>query len=111
MQLLSAVALACVAASGGQGTAALAYGAYMVAQNMSEPGMFMYLMDRVPERERSGVSALNFLVASSTQAIAAGFADSRVAANSQAQRVRTWFATWAELGWICAPELESLIKP
>jgi hypothetical protein len=45
------------------------------------------------------------------QAIAAGFADSRVAANSQAQRVRTWFATWAELGWICAPELESLIKP
>jgi len=29
-------------------------------------------MDRVPERERSGVSALNFLVASSTQAIAAG---------------------------------------
>jgi MFS family permease len=72
MQLLSAVALACLAASGGQGTAALAYGAYMVVQNMSEPGMFTYLMDRVPERERSGVSALNFLVASSTQAIAAG---------------------------------------
>ncbi len=71
MQLLSAVALACVAASGGQGTAALAYGAYMVVQNMSEPGMLTYLMDQVSESERSGVSALNFLVASSAQAIAA----------------------------------------
>jgi MFS family permease len=71
MQLLSAVALACIAASGGPGTAALAYGAYMVIQNMSEPGMLTYLMDRVPESERSGVSALNFLVASSGQAIAA----------------------------------------
>jgi len=72
MQLLSAVALACLAASGGQATAAFAYGAYMVVQNMSEPGMFTYLMDCVPERERSGVSALYFLVASSVQAIAAG---------------------------------------
>jgi MFS family permease len=71
MQLLSAAALACIAASGGPGTAALAYGAYMVVQNMSEPGMFTYLMECVPERERSGVSALNFLVASSAQAIAA----------------------------------------
>jgi MFS family permease len=72
MQLLSALALACLAASGGQGTAAVAYGAYMVVQNMSEPGMFTYLMDCVPESERSGVSALYFLVASSAQAIAAG---------------------------------------
>jgi MFS family permease len=71
MQMLSAIALACIAASGGPGTAALAYGAYMVVQNMSEPGMLTYLMDRVPESERSGVSALNFLVASSAQAIAA----------------------------------------
>jgi MFS family permease len=71
MQLLSAVALACIAASGGQVTAAFAYGAYMVLQNMSEPGMFTYLMESVPESERSGVSALNFLVASSTQAVAA----------------------------------------
>ncbi len=71
MQMLSAIALAGIAASGGQATAALAYGAYMVLQNMSEPGMFTYLMESVPEAERSGVSALNFLVASSTQAIAA----------------------------------------
>jgi MFS family permease len=71
MQLLSGAALACIAAAGGPGTAALAYGAYMAVQNMSEPGMLTYLMDCVPESERSGVSALNFLVASSAQAIAA----------------------------------------
>jgi MFS family permease len=72
MQLLSAAALACLAASGGPGTAALAYGAYMTVQYMSEPGLLTYLMECVPESERSGVSALNFLVASSAQAIAAG---------------------------------------
>ena len=44
------------------------------------------------------------------QAIAAGFAGSRIPATRQAQKVQTWFATWAELGWICAPELESLIQ-
>jgi predicted MFS family arabinose efflux permease len=71
MQLLSAVALACIAASGGQGTAALAYGIYMAVQNMSEPGMLRYLMDSVPVSQRSGVSAANFLVASSAQAVAA----------------------------------------
>ena len=71
MQLLSAAALVCIAASGGPGTAAFAYGAYMVVQNMSEPGMLNFLMDAVPESERSGVSALNFLVASIVQAIAA----------------------------------------
>jgi MFS family permease len=71
MQLLSAAALACIAASGGPGTAALAYGAYMAVQNMSEPGMLGYLMESVPESERNGASALNFLVASCAQAIAA----------------------------------------
>jgi MFS family permease len=71
MQLSSAAALVCIAASGSPAAAALAYGAYMVLQNMSEPGMLNYLMDAVPERERSSLSALNFLVASSVQAIAA----------------------------------------
>jgi len=71
MQLLSAAALVCIAASGGPGTAALAYGGYMAVQNMSEPGMLKYLMDCVPESERSSVSALNFLVASVAQGIAA----------------------------------------
>ena len=43
----------------------------MAVQNMSEPGMLKYLMDCVPESGRSNVSALNFLVASVAQGIAA----------------------------------------
>ena len=43
-------------------------------------------------------------------AIEAGFAGSRIPAKRQAQKLQSWFGTWAELGWICAPELESLIK-
>ena len=42
-------------------------------------------------------------------AIEAGFAKSRVGKSRRAGLVREWFATWAELGWICAPELESLL--
>ena len=44
------------------------------------------------------------------RAIEAGFAGSRIPARRHAQKVQSWFATWAELGWVCAPELESLIK-
>lgn len=44
------------------------------------------------------------------QAIEAGFAESKIPEKRQAQKVQEWFATWAELGWICAPELESLIR-
>jgi hypothetical protein len=35
------------------------------------------------------------------QAIAAGFAGSRISVHRQARKVQEWFATWAELGWIC----------
>jgi hypothetical protein len=41
-------------------------------------------------------------------AITTGFADSRLSELRRAQCIREWFATWAELGWICASELESL---
>ncbi len=44
------------------------------------------------------------------QAIEPGFANSRISANRQAEKVQAWFGAWAELGWICAPELESLIR-
>jgi Putative DNA-binding domain len=44
------------------------------------------------------------------EAIEAGFADSRIPELRRPQRVREWFANWAELGWICAPELESLLQ-
>ena len=42
-------------------------------------------------------------------AIEAGFAGSRVGQSRRAARLREWFANWAELGWICAPDLESLL--
>jgi hypothetical protein len=44
------------------------------------------------------------------EALAAGLADSRKPAERQPALVRGWFAHWAELGWICAPELESLLN-
>jgi predicted MFS family arabinose efflux permease len=43
----------------------------MAFQWMSEPGLNALLMSRVTERERSGASALNYLVAFSAQAVAA----------------------------------------
>jgi hypothetical protein len=44
------------------------------------------------------------------EAIEAGFLDSRTPELRRPQCVREWFANWAELGWICAPELESLLQ-
>jgi hypothetical protein len=44
------------------------------------------------------------------EALAAGFPDALSAKPRSAQRVREMFATWAELGWVCAPELESWVK-
>ena len=43
------------------------------------------------------------------EAIAAGLCDSTIAEARRADRIREWFANWAELGWICAPQLESLV--
>jgi len=43
------------------------------------------------------------------EAIESGFADSQIPEGSRAEQVRKWFGTWAELGWICAAELESLL--
>lgn len=43
------------------------------------------------------------------EALSAGFAESRMPEARRAQCVRKWFANWAELGWICAPDLESLL--
>src|SRR5205085_12177572 len=55
-------------------SASVLYSAYMVFQYMSEPGMYSYLMDCVPTARRSGASAMNFMVASSAQALAAAVA-------------------------------------
>ncbi len=43
-------------------------------------------------------------------ALESGFIGSRVPQSQRAGLVQQWFGAWAELGWICAPDLESLIK-
>ncbi len=43
------------------------------------------------------------------EALADGFADSRIPEPRRAALLREWFATWAELGWICAPDFETLL--
>jgi MFS family permease len=51
--------------------AVMAYGFYMSAQWMSEPGLNTLLMNHVGEHERSGASAVAYLVAFGAQAAAA----------------------------------------
>jgi MFS family permease len=70
MMAATACGLAGLAAQPGT-AAALAYVAYMGFQWMSEPGLNTLLMNQVSERERSGASAISFLVAFSAQALAA----------------------------------------
>ena len=41
-------------------------------------------------------------------AIEAGITIARVPGARKPRLVRQWFTNWAELGWICAPDLESL---
>jgi hypothetical protein len=43
-------------------------------------------------------------------AIETGFIGSHIAPRRGPRLVREWFANWAELGWICAPDIESLLK-
>jgi hypothetical protein len=44
------------------------------------------------------------------EALEAGFRGSSVPESGRPPLVRAWFGHWAELGWICAPELESLLE-
>jgi Putative DNA-binding domain len=43
------------------------------------------------------------------EALEAGFRGSSKPESRRPAMVRAWFGHWAELGWICAPELESLL--
>ena len=38
------------------------------------------------------------------------FDPARIEEAQRPSRVRDWFTAWAELGWICAPDLEELIQ-
>jgi hypothetical protein len=44
------------------------------------------------------------------ESLDAGFAETRIPASRHANFVRDMFSNWAELGWVCAPEIESLIR-
>lgn len=43
-------------------------------------------------------------------ALEAGFSKSHISPSRRAAVVQAWFASWAELGWICAPDLETWIR-
>jgi MFS family permease len=71
MMAATAIGLAGLSTQPAAITAVLVYAWYMAFQWMSEPGLNALLMSRVAERERSGASALNYMVAFSAQAVAA----------------------------------------
>ncbi|MFL6353288.1 MAG: MFS transporter [Bryobacteraceae bacterium] len=80
MQAATAVMLGLLALGLTGPVAAVLYTAYMAFQYMSEPGLLSMLMNRVKPSERSGASALNFLVisgAGSLSALASGAAITR----------------------------------
>jgi hypothetical protein len=62
---------------------------------------------RIKREEFHALSAIRRGM-SLTQAIEAGVTSSRVPSSRRPQLVREWFATWAELGWICAADLEQV---
>ena len=74
MQAGMAASLALLALEPSTVMASASYAAYMSFQCMSEPGTFTLLMTRVEERERAGVSAMNFFVMSAAQAASAAVA-------------------------------------
>ena len=43
-------------------------------------------------------------------ALETGFIGSRIPPQRRPGLVQRWFGNWAELGWICAPDLETLIR-
>ena len=44
-----------------------------------------------------------------SEALAAGLTDSRIPESRRAAQIREWFANWAELAWISAPDLETML--
>jgi predicted MFS family arabinose efflux permease len=71
MMAATALALGGLAMQPPEAGAVAAYIGYMSFQWMSEPGLNTLLMNRVEERERTGASALNYVVAFGAQALAA----------------------------------------
>jgi MFS family permease len=78
MQLATACALGGLALGPPVPLAGAIYAGYMGFQYMSEPGIYTLLMDGVSPHERSGASAMNFLVVFGGQALAAAIAGAGV---------------------------------
>jgi MFS family permease len=74
MQLATALALALLAPTQMAVVAAVLYTSYVSFQYMSEPGIYSCLMNRVLPGQRSGASALNYLVLFGAQTLAASLA-------------------------------------
>ena len=79
MQLATALSLALLAPAPVPLAAAALYAAFASFQYMSEPGIYTSLMSRVLPEQRSGASAMNFLVMFAAQAVAATAAGTIVA--------------------------------
>jgi hypothetical protein len=77
-----------------------------VAAHRVDLNVYYRRMEREEFQTLTAIRAGQALV----EALDAGFSDSNIPASQRPQRVQNWFATWAELGWICAPDLESLIQ-
>ena len=79
IQIAAAFALACLARTTAASMAGLIYIAFSAFQWMSEPGMYSLLMNKMKPEERNSASAVNALVISSGQAIAALLAGAALA--------------------------------
>jgi predicted MFS family arabinose efflux permease len=107
MMTAAAFGLGALAAQPAGAFAAAAYVGYMAFQWMSEPGMNTVLMNRVDERERSGASALNYIVAFGAQALSALAGGWSVTRYGYAPTL----ATAAALALTAALLLRALLKP
>ncbi len=70
VQIAAAIALGILASCSRAPVAAVVFVGYMALQWMTEPGMMLLLMNRVAPEERTGASALNFLVINIAGALA-----------------------------------------
>jgi predicted MFS family arabinose efflux permease len=74
LQVAAAITLGALAFCSRVPTASVVYVGYMALHWMTEPGIMLFLMNRVAPEERTGASALNFLVINIASALAAAIA-------------------------------------
>jgi predicted MFS family arabinose efflux permease len=74
LQIAAAITLGVLALCSRVPTASVVYVGYMALHWMVEPGILLFLMNQVPPEERTGASALSFLVINIASALAAALA-------------------------------------